>query len=108
MDCSNGAIYDLLGGMELTDCRITEPAGARFNNNAVRNGFSVANHVRIERDNVPVGISDLSVSSTETAQPQGVYDLTGRRVSDDASSSMLQSSLPKGLYIINGKKVLIR
>jgi flagellar basal body L-ring protein FlgH len=36
-----------------------------------------------------------------------VYDLSGRRISVSAATSV-RSVLPKGIYIVNGKKVMIK
>ena len=47
-----------------------------------------------------------TVPSTKEQGSTTIYDLTGRRISDD--SPLFNSQLKKGLYIINGKKVLIK
>jgi hypothetical protein len=45
---SNGAIYNLMGGIELNNCHITEPAGAEVRNGGIWSGDSRPNDVRIE------------------------------------------------------------
>lgn len=49
--------------------------------------------------NPPVGINDLS--SDERHQP--IYDLTGRRIADNALGT-----LPRGIYVIGGRRVAIK
>lgn len=49
----------------------------------------------------PVAIKD--VEDEQVIAEQGVYDLTGRKIS---SADMKQ--LPKGIYIVNGKKVQVK
>ena len=53
------------------------------------------------------GIMEIKNETLKTQE--GVYDLSGRRLSAEANSSffILHSSLKKGVYIMGGKKVLI-
>ena len=69
-------------------------AGAKFAVNGV-----------IDGDDITVtGIDGRTVSpvDTRTIAAAGVYDLTGRKVSDTIEN------LPKGLYIVSGKKLLVK
>ena len=59
--------------------------------------------IRIEGiydDDTPTGVTEIP--QTVTDFPEGVYDLNGRKVADDASGI---KALPMGIYIINGQKV---
>ena len=49
--------------------------------------------------NPPVGINDLSAA--ERSQP--IFDLTGRRIADNALGT-----LPRGIYVIGGRRVVIK
>ena len=49
--------------------------------------------------NPPVGINDLSAA--ERSQP--IFDLTGRRIADNALGT-----LPRGIYVIGGRRVAIK
>ena len=51
----------------------------------------------------------LEIKNETLKTQEGVYDLSGRRLSAEANSSffILHSSLKKGVYIMGGKKVLI-
>ena len=55
---------------------------------------------------IPDGIDEIR--NEESGMKNGVYDLSGRRVSAEADASFrtLHPSLKKGIYIINGKKVI--
>ena len=55
---------------------------------------------------LPDGIDEIR--NEESGMKNGVYDLSGRRVSAEADASFrtLHPSLKKGIYIINGKKVI--
>ena len=49
---------------------------------------------------VPASIESIMIDEqTKSQSPEGIYDLTGRRLTTD-------TPLPHGLYIINGKKVM--
>lgn len=54
---------------------------------------------------------DTETSITETTQKtktaEGVFDLSGRRISVSSASSV-SSVLPKGIYIVNGRKVVVK
>ena len=58
------------------------------------------NIVLATSEELATAISSLNSDSADEAE--GIYDLSGRRLSNDVKS------LAKGLYIINGKKVLIK
>lgn len=51
------------------------------------------------------GISDII--NAEEAQPQAVYDLTGRRVLDAADSDKIDT-LPAGVYIQGARKIMVK
>jgi hypothetical protein len=51
---------------------------------------------------IPTSINDHLQQSASDQSHEGVYNLSGQRVSDTAADNNLQ----KGVYIINGKKVL--
>ena len=76
---------------------------------------------------IPTGLSDLKESKDSKDLrnlKDGIYDLSGRRISAEANSSFfsdsleqrralkarstLHSSLKKGIYIMNGNKVVIK
>lgn len=62
-----------------------------------------------EIDDEVTGISDASImNNEERAEHNGVYDLQGRKVTDNLSSILSHPSSQKGIYIVNGKKVIIR
>ena len=52
----------------------------------------------------PAGIEEVAVDNQPSKQAQGVFTLSGLRVSDNADLS----GLSPGLYIVNGKKMLVR
>ena len=54
----------------------------------------------------PNAIEEVRNSENEKMR-NGVYDITGRRISVPSVSSV-HSVLPKGLYIINGRRVLVK
>ena len=51
---------------------------------------------------IPTSINDHLQQSASDQSHEGVYNLSGQKVSDTAADNNLQ----KGVYIINGKKVL--
>ena len=53
---------------------------------------------------LPTGIEEVAVDSQPAQQAQGVFTLSGLRVSESADLS----GLAPGLYIVNGKKMLVR
>ena len=52
----------------------------------------------------PAGIEEVAVENQPAKQAQGVFTLSGLRVSESADLS----GLAPGLYIVNGKKMLVR
>ena len=42
--------------------------------------------------------------TTLTGAPNGIYDLTGRKVADVKNDLRL----PKGIYVVNGKKMVVK
>ena len=83
-----------------------------------------ANRAYIDMNEVPdyegpsAGVKSLTIfcedpDGIESIQIQNegaVYDLSGRRISAEANSSLftLHSSFRKGIYIVNGRKVIIK
>ncbi|MDE6277211.1 MAG: hypothetical protein K2M06_03800 [Muribaculaceae bacterium] len=50
------------------------------------------------------GVEEITVEEAGAAAPAGVYDLTGRRIREDNSTS----GLPRGIYIVGGRKVAVK
>ena len=49
------------------------------------------------------GQTGISTLRSDATYPQGIYDLSGRKVRIGTTSF---DGLPKGVYIVNGKKVV--
>ncbi|GAB6975403.1 hypothetical protein JCM15124A_03100 [Prevotella falsenii] len=93
----HGSICDF-ASLTLTKCVITQPIGAVYDTKQhflAVNGQKVRGKVVISND--PAAISS---PTADTAVVQGVYSLSGVRLSEDLNS------LPKGIYIVDGKKVV--
>ena len=56
----------------------------------------------------PDGIENLTPTLSKGEGAKGVYDLSGRKVSDNSQFTMHSSQFKKGIYIVNGKKFLKR
>ena len=56
----------------------------------------------------PDGIENLTPTLSKGEGAKGIYDLTGRKVSENSQFTMHSSQFKKGIYIVNGKKVLIK
>ena len=50
----------------------------------------------------------ITLTSAVSQGEGGVYDLSGRKISDNSNSKIQNSKLTKGIYIVNGKKVLVK
>ena len=101
VDCDNGAIYDLLGGMELNDCYITEPEGGKFSFGCVRDSSNRwAKHVRIEREDDPDGIKEIKNEELRMKNEGVWYTIDGRKLSGRPSKA--------GMYIFGNRKVVIK
>ena len=53
-------------------------------------------------------VEGLSSALPQGGEDRGVYDLSGRKVSDNSQVTSHKSQLRKGIYIVNGKKVVVK
>lgn len=81
-------------------------------------GTTVNNAVLVDEDarKLTVALNDASAVITSVDnlplsrenETGAVYDLQGRKITDNNQQSTANGQLPKGIYIINGKKVIIK
>lgn len=92
-----GSICDF-ATLTLIGCSITQPSGAAFDPSmhcVALNGEKVTSKVVITKET-----TNIEAPTVNATAAQGVYTLSGVRVSDELKD------LPKGIYIVNGKKVV--
>ena len=67
--------------------------------------ISLTDVSKIYFSTTPVGIESMQSATTETVNAKGIYDLTGRKVTN---IDLKNGTLPKGIYIKDGKKIVIK
>lgn len=85
--------YDPIGGVEKLSYEVV-------NDKVTSDHMPIKAELRIGFDDDGTGIGELDKSKFVKSSNCQIYDLTSRRVSAEA-----HSSLPKGIYIVGGKKM---